>query len=200
MLSLKSNRDLALLFIDCYQNSNGKITAIALKLRLNDSWNVYLHLDEIPKDNVEIIRDLYVGIPHHPWIDVYLEDPIAFDFRAYYANRYDKLNMLDKESFLEMLSSTDFVLMDTGEQLAWFANFVKKIKITYSVRSISIAELGDERKYVLTRNYSKSDLNEIHSRIASIKQKVSELILKYGDHVTHLEEYKTLRYWMKKAA
>jgi len=186
-----------LLFIDTFQDANARIKAVACKLRLQSSWLIYIHMIEPIGDDIAYIRELYKEIPKQHWLQQFMDNPVDFDLKLYYTNRYQNVSFVGKETFKESLQESDFTLIDTGEQTTWFVKFIKGTVLSYTVRSLSINEVGDERKFILPVNYSKTDKNEIKSRIDSVKQKMNELLLKYGSGITSTDEYRSFRSWIK---
>lgn len=197
---IKSSRTTALLFIDTYQNSAGVIVAIALKLRITgDDWLIHLRMEGLVDVDAEALRNFYRDIPKSPWLQAYLDSPHEFVGKNFYLTRYqDQVKFLSEPDFLEALYEYDFTLIDLGESAAWFSRFVRGQRFSYSVRSFSLLEIGDERSFELPPYYSKTDLNEIASRIDSIKGKIQDLRAKFGDSVFGLESWKKLVKFVKR--
>ncbi len=194
---IETTRQMYPLFVDTYQNHAGKIIAIACKLRVATKFHIYIHTPQPSEDDIVAVQQLYNPIPHQAWIETYLQQAADFNAKAYYNERYSTPTYYEKSEFLELLYEHNFTLIDTGEQTAWFASFVKKEKFSYAVKALSIEEVGDERHFQIPIYYSKTDLNEIKQRLDSLTQKLVELENKYGIGVRTTASYKKFKRYVR---
>lgn len=186
---MKNERENYTLFIDTFQNPEGKIDAVGCKICSSNTWYIYLPETQLSDNIIEHIYYLYSKMPRHEWLQACMSDPKNFSISNYYNSRYENLKYLSKGEFLEILLTNQFTIIDSGEQLPWFIKFISKATVNYSVRTLSVLELGDERLFKIPSTYSKSETNEIKQRLDSIMQKVYELKRKYGTQVRNTPEF-----------
>ncbi len=176
--------------LDTYQNSNRNIKLINVKVRIVDDWYIHMVDDVNPEDKTAIV-ELYTTIPKSTWLDLYINQP-EFDMSAFLKERY-KPTFLDYQEMLDvLLENKNIYLLDLGEATRAFAKYVGKAPVDYAVKHLSYSELSDERNYVLLKEYTKTELNEIKQRIDSLCNKLVELELKYGDSIRTTQYYQTL--------
>jgi hypothetical protein len=194
MNSMKHQRFDNYLLIDSYQDEEGIIRPVSYRLCLGTLWYISI-TDNTPPSSMPII---YTKVPHQRWMDYYwqYEKPSLQD---YYKLVYTNVVFCSAKEVAELLVDSPTTLIDTGEAHHPYKMLIEAYKINppTTVRRMSIKDLGDDRLVDLKPDFTTTELNEIESRIKSLRLRLQQIIEKFGMGITDLDLYSQFMQYAK---